>query len=43
MRTLVAYQQLAKKLPNIVFVDGAGTEEEVAVRVRNVVEKKLLP
>jgi len=39
----VALKQMAKKLPNVVLVDGMGTEEEVAARVWKFVEERLLP
>ncbi len=42
-RTLAAYQSLAEELPNVVLVDGTGTEKEVFPRVRQVVEERLLP
>lgn len=41
-RTLAAYQKLAEKLPNVVLVDGMGTEEDVLARVRQLVEDRLL-
>jgi len=39
----VSLKQMAKKLPNVVLVDGMGTEEEVSARVWNLVEERLLP
>jgi len=34
---------MAERLPNVVLVDGTGTEEEISTRVRKIVEERLLP
>jgi len=40
---LKVLEQMAERLPNVVLVDGMGTEEEVFARVRKVVDDRLLP
>ena len=42
-RTLAAYQQLAEKLPNVILVDGTGSQEMVFARVRGLVKEELMP